>query len=405
MIAGGVLPKRRPFTHPLDLAGELEAAGVPWPINGMSWTTFHNRPLPLLDEAEQITAARQRVNERLLDGDDWDVACAVYVATDRIQHCLSNHISPDHPDYAERSKTRVAARIREIYRQLDEGLGALVAKARGDDLVIFMSDHGFHSATRTMHMDRFLEHHGLLQFSASQAVVGRLQAGKLRAVARRVYDLFGLHGKVSLPQPVNWSKTRAYTSIRSTGEGVSVNLAGREPEGIVDPADYDRVRDAVAAAIEGFVDPATGRKPVARVRTREEVFAGRHLERAPDLLLEPSPGFSLTHAKQMIEDAGWATGDHRVEGVIVAAGPRVRADAFAEDPLLIDLAPTILAAVDAPASIKHDGQVLSAVIGDEAAVRAASISAADVGVEGDAGPDEDEALEMEEHLRGLGYLE
>ena len=39
----------------------------------------------------------------------------------------------------------------------------------------------------------------------------------------------GLHGKISLPQSVNWSKTKAFTTIRPTGEGVSINLAGRQP--------------------------------------------------------------------------------------------------------------------------------------------------------------------------------
>ncbi len=42
---------------------------------------------------------------------------------------------------------------------------------------------------------------------------------------------------------MNWSKTQAYTTIRSTGEGVSINLAGRDIDGIVDPGDYEKVRD------------------------------------------------------------------------------------------------------------------------------------------------------------------
>ena len=210
-----------------------------------------------------------------------------------------------------------------------------------------MSDHGFHACTRAMHMDKLLQSLGYLEFTASQAWLGRIQAGRMRGIARRVYDLFGLHGKVSLPQPVNWAKTRVYTSIRSTGEGVSVNLAGREPNGIVDPADFERVRDEVAERLGAWTDPKTGRRPIARIRRREEVFSGDRLDHAPDLLLEPTPGFSLTHAKSVIEDAGWAAGDHRVEGVIAATGPRVAREAFAESPGLIDLAPTILAAVDA----------------------------------------------------------
>ena len=90
---------------------------------------------------------------------------------------------------------------------LDEDLGALVSRAREDDLVVFMSDHGFQSCTRALNMDRLLERLGFLQFSASQAVYGPMQWGPVRAAARKVYDALGLHGKVALPQAVNWPKT------------------------------------------------------------------------------------------------------------------------------------------------------------------------------------------------------
>ena len=189
------------------------------------------------------------------------MACFVYFSTDRVQHCLAKYVSPDHPDHAELSKTAVAARVRDVYRMLDDGLGSLISRTGPEDLVLFMSDHGFQSCTRAVHMDRLLERLGFLGFSASNAIFGPMQWGPVRAVARKVYDRLGLHGRVSLPQAVDWSKTKAYTSVRSTGEGISVNLAGREPNGIVDPADFERVRDEVAERVSSFVDPETGRRP------------------------------------------------------------------------------------------------------------------------------------------------
>src|SRR6266571_7400231 len=50
VVAGGVLPKGKPYTYPESLAHELDQAGTPWPINGMSWTTYRNRPDAFLDE-------------------------------------------------------------------------------------------------------------------------------------------------------------------------------------------------------------------------------------------------------------------------------------------------------------------------------------------------------------------
>jgi predicted AlkP superfamily phosphohydrolase/phosphomutase len=405
VVAGGVLPKWRPFTHPESLAQELERAGAPFPINGMSWTTFRNRPVPFLQEARDLTEARTRANMHLLDSTDWRLAVLIYVATDRVQHCLDKYVAPDHPQFETLSREPLAEKVRDIYRVLDDGLGRILERSADDDLILFVSDHGFQSCTRALHMDRLLEHLGFLKFAASKAVFGPMQWGPMRTVARKVYDVLGLHGRVSLPQSVNWQKTLAYTSVRSTGEGVSINLAGREPDGIVDPADFEATRDRVMDALGAFVDPKTGQKPARRVLRREDVFTGTFAETAPDILLEPSPLYSLTHARSMVEDADWLSGDHRMEGVIAAAGPRVRSDAFRDPALLVDMAPTILAALGVPASVKHDGQVLSDVVGDEASVAAAGVREPEESAGGETGLAEDEAQEVEEHLRGLGYLE
>ncbi|HEX8099097.1 MAG TPA: alkaline phosphatase family protein, partial [Actinomycetota bacterium] len=67
LIAGGVLPKRRPFTYPESLADDLESAGAGFPINGMSWTTFRHRPEPFLEEVREFITRRQRSMEQLLD--------------------------------------------------------------------------------------------------------------------------------------------------------------------------------------------------------------------------------------------------------------------------------------------------------------------------------------------------
>jgi predicted AlkP superfamily phosphohydrolase/phosphomutase len=215
---------------------------------------------------------------------------------------------------------------------------------------------------------------------------------------------------VSLPQSVNWSKSQAYTTIRSTGEGVSINLAGREPDGIVDPGDFERVRDRVMDALSSFVDPKTGKKPVKAIFKREEIFKGKHADSAPDILMEPEVGYSLTHAKTALEDADWISGDHRIEGTIVATGPGVQP--FEQPPMLIDLAPTILAALEAPASIEHTGRVLHEVVGRAAVKRREDVAAEPaVAIPGmpsgdqPANVSDTEADEMEEHLRGLGYLE
>ena len=97
------------------------------------------------------------------------------------------------------------------------------------------------------------------------------------------------------------------------------------------------------------------------------------------------------------------SGDHRMDRVIVAAGPRVQP--FSSVPYLIDIAPTMLAALDTPAGIKHTGSVLSNVVDSEASVKASGVAGTVEIADEEQTVSDTEADEMEEHLRGLGYLE
>jgi predicted AlkP superfamily phosphohydrolase/phosphomutase len=190
---------------------------------------------------------------------------------------------------------------------------------------------------------------------------------------------------------------------------VSVNLAGREIDGIVDPGDYEKVRDELMDRLGSFTDPKTGQRIVKEIHKREEVFKGRFMDSAPDILMVPNDGYSLTHAKSALEDADWVSGDHRIEGCIVAVGPNVKP--FEQPPALIDMAPTLVAALGAPTAVKPTGRVLQEIVGADAALvarEATEQSSAGSGIPGlgnEGQVSDTEADEMEEHLRGLGYIE
>ena len=191
---------------------------------------------------------------------------------------------------------------------------------------------------------------------------------------------------------------------------MSLNLAGRDLDGTVDPGDYEKVRDELMDRLGSYVDPKTGRKPVKSIARREEVFKGKFADQAPDIMMVPAEGYP-THAKSAIEDADWVSGDHRKEGVIVAVGLQVRA--FEQPPALIDMAPTLVAALDAPTAVKPTGRILHEIVGSaelterEVAPGDAGSTAAGPaipgmtipGMGGESAVNETEADEMEEHLR------
>jgi hypothetical protein len=71
---------------------------------------------------------------------------------------------------------------------------------------------------------------------------------------------------------------------------------------------------------------------------------------------------------------------------------------------LIDLGPTSLAALGVPSAVPRDGKVLPALAGEGVRLEVTREGSPTTGP-ADGGLTSDEEGEIEEHLRGLGYVE
>jgi predicted AlkP superfamily phosphohydrolase/phosphomutase len=122
-----------------------------------------------------------------------------------------------------------------------------------------MSDHGFTSWRRTFHLNAWLHQNGYLAVTDE-----------------------------SLPEVeallnVDWSGTRAYGIGLN---GLYVNLAGRERDGLVAPEERAALVAEIAEKLETIVDPATGEPVVTKVYVRDEDFVdGGHREVGPDAVI------------------------------------------------------------------------------------------------------------------------
>jgi len=157
---------------------------------------------------------------------------------------------------------------------------------------------------------------------------------------------------------IDWSQTKAYH--RGKGEGnIYINLSGREPHGIVAPKDYEPLRDELINALRGLIDPTTGETAVVDVHRREALFGDVGVEMAPDLVIEwrdsrYMPAETLTKdghvfSERVREFMTWPTsGSHRPEGLLVAAGSKIRAGKLEKPVELVDLSATWLHALDCP---------------------------------------------------------
>ncbi len=123
-----------------------------------------------------------------------------------------------------------------------------------------------------------------------------------------------------------------------------VNLRGREPRGIVDPADYTTLLDRVEADLRRVVDPSTGELAVERITRTVDSFGGGVPESLPDLFVE----WRLASSSRVRHPRGTLQGRrlgvpranlHSRTGIAFVAGPAVQARGDAGELSPIDLAP------------------------------------------------------------------
>jgi predicted AlkP superfamily phosphohydrolase/phosphomutase len=287
-------------------------------------------------------------------------------------------------------------------------MGDLIEWAGPDGHVITMSDHGFGPKDKAVNVNRALHEWGLLGIAGAGSI-GR--SASLRKVARKVKKVapksLWKKAKGAAHSTINWSETRAFSSPNPQ-QGIYVNLEGREPHGIVPPADYDKVRDEVIECFTALVDPDDGKPVLDQMHKREDVIHGPLAGSAPDLFpvcrdysYELSDG--LFSPSVLTDYRDLPRGFHHMDGIFGIAGPGAKNESGARASLY-DIAPTALHL--AGLKIPHmDGRVLEEFLtGDRAPV----IEDMDLPLAGEgaeAAPySAAEEAQIEESLRNLGYL-
>ena len=109
----------------------------------------------------------------------------------------------------------------------------------------------------------------------------RLRDRLFRAAGARLPSLLESRARFGA---IDMTRTLAFSDELNYFPAVYLNLRGREPQGVVEPARVAEVQEQVANALLALRDPHTGKQVVAKVHRREELFSGPFVERAPDLL-------------------------------------------------------------------------------------------------------------------------
>jgi predicted AlkP superfamily phosphohydrolase/phosphomutase len=335
-----------PISAPWDYAGELEKVVGTYYTTGMveDHTGVVNGRIDeeaFLAQCDLVMREREAMLEHELARFSEGFLFCLFDTPDRLQHLFWRFREPDHPANRPGDAGRFASTIEEHYRRCDAVVERVLARAGEETLVIVMSDHGFTSFRRGVHLNSWLREQGFLT----------LKNGVEPAEAGEFF------------RGVDWSRTRAYALGLG---GIYLNRRLREGEGILSAEDADAAAAAIQAALPGLRDPATGGLPVRGVRRKEEIYTGPFAAEAPDLLALFERGYRASWTTGLggigdgvLEDntRRWG-GDHIVDPALVPGVLFMNRPFRTASPRLVDLAPTILAAFGVPRGANMEGDDL-----------------------------------------------
>jgi predicted AlkP superfamily phosphohydrolase/phosphomutase len=332
---------------------------------------------------ERETSRQAEICEHLLATNEWDFGLVYFVDAAMAQHYFWADMDSGDSSNPYRNVLRTA------YRCLDDAIARLVAVAGPEATVFVVSECGAGPLRYGVQINSWLQREGFLGWKQPRGAerlrsAARSWAKKARNLAKRhVPEPLRFWLNQHLPKlkgseanrpnhSIDWARTRAFAQGKEGS--LFINLKGRDPHGIVAPgSEYETVRQAIIDRLGQLRDPDTGERAVTRVYRREELFEGPMTYLAPDLLIEWRDDMYMPAEREEARDQvfvtrwregmSWPTsGSHRLDGVLIAAGPGIEAGTRITGATILDLLPTWLHLLGQPVPEGLEGQVLDDLV-------------------------------------------
>jgi predicted AlkP superfamily phosphohydrolase/phosphomutase len=327
-----------PYTYPAGIKEEIAALVGEYLVDVPNFRTDDKDDL--LRQIYEMTEKRFKIVRHFLREKPWDFFMFVEMGLDRLHHGFWKFHDPAHPKHVPGNRYQTV--IKDYYRYIDRGIGEMLEALDDDTVVMVVSDHGAKKLMGGICINEWLRREGYL-YAEGQP---------------------GSDGLISLQMAeVDWSRTVAWGSGGYYGR-VFINVQGREPQGVVAQADYERVRDELAARLSAITDPA-GRDIGTVVYKPQEIYKTcKNIP--PDLIVYfgnldwrsiGSLGFDGIHTFE--NDTGPDDANHAQQGVFLLYDPRRSLGGRELKGLdLLDVAPTVLSLMGLPVPGHMRGKVI-----------------------------------------------
>ena len=186
---------------------------------------------------------------------DWDLFFMHSHPPDWTYHVIMNEMDPVTGSGESMRAAAWDAHLK-IYQSQDRMVGRIVEAAGDDALIVLVSDHG-----AVADGPMFNPHDALA--AAGLTVVNKEQNPEVKNL--EVETLSHYVGLSAFRPDMSRSKATAQRSCH-----IYINLKGRDPDGIVEAKDYELVQQEIIEALITYVDPRTGKRPVALALAKKD---------------------------------------------------------------------------------------------------------------------------------------
>lgn len=382
-----------PCSTPSGLIGEINKKYGFHPLKDWYQTKPTNKHewKSLVDKIIAATKTRNEIWKDILGRKQYDFSLIAYAETHFAGHLFWHINDPDHPEYDPDLEAFLGNPIYEVYKLCDEAIGEF-RKIDPEAIITVFSNTGMGPNYSARHFvspilkklgyyaDDVNKNKGLnkLKPAADVYAVQRIEkligTGTIMAIKKYIPEIiWDKWTRKYLSMGSTWKNSRAFDIPGDNTGTVRINLKGREPNGIIEQEDYDKVCDDIADAFMELKNPETGEKMVTEVIRVHKKYSGDSNQDFPDLLIKWVEGKIILKMESdqvgMIELGAVPdkrTGAHKDFGFFLIAGEHIKKRGeFKEQIYNWDIAPTLFYLLEQEIPEDFDGGVQLDIIEDD----------------------------------------
>lgn len=324
-------PAKDEFTSPSGMKRKIQELVGEYPVDVKGFRTSCKDWLR--DEIFNMSRKQWTIVRWLLQEQEWDYFHFVDIGLDRAHHGFWNYFDTQHVQYVPGNPYEKV--IPDYYLWLDKQIGAVTELLDNDTVLLVVSDHGAQRLDGGFAVNQWLINEGLLVLNECPNTITPF--AKLR---------------------INWNKTKVWSEGGYYAR-VFFNVRGREPQGIIPPAEYESFRDEMKAKLEALEDDKG--KPLNSLVFKPDEIYRQVRNVAPDLIVHfgglfwrsiGTVGYPSLYVQE--NDTGPDACNHAQFGMFALAAPNCATSGPCEGARLLDIAPTLLdlAGYDVPLSMQ-----------------------------------------------------